>query len=30
MQKEQLYQYLAIALSMVIVIAFSHSWVLSY
>lgn len=30
MQKENLYQYLAVALSMAIIIAFSHTWILSY
>ncbi len=30
MQKENIYQYVAVALSLVVVIAFSHTWVLSY
>lgn len=30
MQKENIYQYVAVALSLAVVIAFSHAWVLSY
>lgn len=30
MQTERVYQYLSVALAMVVVISFTHAWVLSY